>query len=336
MAIRGSNEFTKGLAKIHDIVLQVEKAQDRELDKLFADFYRSVNLQAKAILASEGTLTEKQILLAPVLTESLAFIDDYNELLLKSMRQEAELGIKNNEFILTKYEKRLEGVGVFAALTAPLATIPERAFARTVATGDFPDGLKLSNRIWILKRRTRGEIKRIINNTIIQGEASSSQVMTQRLAKLLKPGRIGIRTRLHGRNVSFDAARILRTERTLAYRQSDSMAAKTNDGAIGIKWNIVNDNRTTTICRNLNSQDIWGLGAGVYKIGNEPYNPHPQCRSWPTEVAVSSKQFVDSWLAGDKTPGQTIANENAFSSPQNVIQTVNTAPGIPDVIGRAA
>ncbi len=336
MAFRGSNEFTKGLNKIRDLTLKLERKQDRELDKLFADFFRSVNVQAKAILATEGTLTEKQVLLAPLLTESLAFVDDYNELLLKSMMEHSEFGILNNEFILTKYQKRLEGVGVFIALTKPLADIPERAFTRTVATGDFPDGLRLSNRIWILKRRTRGEISRIVTDTIIQGDASSSRVMTQRLAKLLKPGRIGIRTRLHGRNVSFDAARILRTERTLAYRQSDSMAVKTNGGAIGIKWNIVNDNRTTTICKNLNSQDIWGLGAGVYKIGNEPYNPHPQCRSWPTEVAVSSKQFVDSWLAGDKTPGQTIANKNLRPEPTNVIQTVNTAPGIADTIGTAA
>ncbi len=335
MAIRGSNEWTKPLDKIRDLTLKLEARQDRELDKLFADFFRSINNQSKMILAGEGTFTDKQGLIQPMLTESLEFIDDYNEFLLGAMMEHSEFGILNNQFILTKYEKRLEGVGVFAALTKGLDDIPERAFARTVATGDFPDGLRLSNRIWILKRRTRGEIKRIINDTIIQGDASSSRVMTQRLAKLLKPGRIGIRTRLHGRNVSFDAARILRTERTLAYRQADSMAVKTNGGAIGIKWNIVNDKRTTTICKNLNSQDIWGLGAGVYKIGNEPYNPHPQCRSWPTEVAVSSKQFVDSWLAGDKTPGRTIAQENLRPEPTNVIQTVNTAPGVANTIGTA-
>lgn len=336
MAIRGSNEFTKGLARIRDLTLRLEAKQDRELDRLFADFFRNINNQSKMILAGEGTFTEKQALIRPMLTESLEFIDEYNKFLLEAMKEHSEFGILNNEFILTKYQTRLEGVGVFVALTEALENIPERALARTVATADFPDGLRLSNRIWILKRRTRGEIQRIVKDTIIQGEASSSRIMTQRLAKLLKPGRIGIRTRLHGKNVSFDAARLLRTERTLAYRQADSMAVKRNGGAIGIKWNIVNDNKTTTICKNLNSQDIWGLGAGVYKIGNEPYNPHPQCRSWPTEISVSSKQFVDSWLAGDKTPGQTIADKNLFTEPQNVIQTVNTAPGIPNTIGTVA
>lgn len=331
--MRSTNEFNKGLDKIRDIVLKVEARQDRELDKLFTDFFRSINSEAKFILASEGTFTDKQKLLAPLLTESLEFVDDYNELLLKDMRQHSELGISGNEFILTKYEKRLAGVGVFTALTEPLGKIPKKAFARTVASSEFPDGLKLSNRIWILKRRTRGEIKRIVTETINAGEAASSQTMTQRLAKLLKPGRIGIRTRLHGRNVSFDAARLLRSERTLAFRQADSMSASVNGGAIGIKWNIVNDDRTTTICKNLNSQDIWGLGSGVYKIGNEPYNPHIQCRSWPTEVLVSSKQFVDSWLAGDKTPGRTIADQNAFKEPKNVVQTVVTAPGKANIIG---
>ena len=333
MGFTGSTEWTKPFAKIRDITLQVEKKQDRELDKLFADFFRSVNNQAKAIEASGVNLTEAMPLVQPILTESLEFIDVYNEFLLEAMAEHSELGIKTNEFVLSKYGKRLAGVGVFVDLTKPLETVPARALTRTIASTDFPDGLKLSTRVWILKRRARNEIQRIINDTVIQGDASSSRVMTQRLAKLLKPGRIGIRTRLHGRNVSFDAARLLRTERTLAYRQADSMAVNANGGAIGIKWNIVNDNRTTTICKNLNSQDIWGLGAGVYKIGNEPYNPHPQCRSWPTEVAVSSKQFVDSWIAGDKTPGRTIANESLRPEPTNVIQTVNTAPGSVDTIG---
>lgn len=265
--------------------------------------------------------------------DSDSFQDEYQALLLKSMREHSELGIKNNEFILTKYSKRLEGVGIFVPLTAVLIDIPEKAFEKTVKTSTFADSKNLSQRIWKTNRTARKEIKRIVTETIAAGEASSSQVMTQRLARLLRPGRVGIRTKLHGKNVSFDAARILRTQRSLAYREADSEAAQRNGGNIGIKWNIVFDNRTTTICRNLNNQDIWNLGPGVYKLGSEPYAPHPQCRSWPTEVAVSSKAFVDSWLDGDKTPGKTIVDENAYSTPRNVEQTVITRPGRPNVKG---
>ncbi len=335
MGFRGSNEFTKGLDRIHDIVIKVEDKQDKALDRLFDKSFRSINAQAKIIKATDGTLTDKRPLIQPLMTEGLMLIEDYNELLLTSMKQEAELGIKNNEFILTKYQNRLAGVGVIVGLTDRLENIPEQALTWTIGSSDFPDGLKLSNRIWILKRRTRQEIERIITDTIISGEAASSSLMTTRLEKLLKPGRAAVRTRLHGRNVSFDAARLLRTERTLAFRHADSMAATQNTGLIGIKWNIVKDDRTTVICKNLNSQDIWNLGAGVYKKGSEPYNPHIQCRSWPTEVSVSSKQFVDSWLKGDKTPGKTIVDENAFSAPRNVTETVVTASGRPNIIAPA-
>lgn len=333
MGFRGSNEFTKGLDKIHDVVLKVEKKQDRELDLLFEKYYRNINNQAKAILDSEGTLAEAKSPIVGLQADSDSFQAEYEALLLKSMREHAELGVKNNEFILTKYEKRLEGVGVFVPLTAVLVGIPEKSFEITVKTSTLADGKALSQRIWKTNRTARKEIKRIVNETIASGEASSSQVMTQRLARLLRPGRVGIRTKLHGKNVSFDAARLLRTQRSLAYRESDSLAAERNGGNIGIKWNIVNDNRTTNICRNLNQQDIWNLGAGVYKLGSEPYAPHPQCRSWPTEVSVSSKAFVDSWLNGDKTPGKTIVDENAYSTPRNVQQTVITRPGKVNIKG---
>ena len=110
MGFSGSTEWVRPFAKIRDITLKVEKKQDRELDKLFADFFRSVNTQAKVIEASDVNLTEAKVLIAPILTESLEFVDDYNEFVLGAMAEHSELGIKTNEFVLTKYSKRLEGV----------------------------------------------------------------------------------------------------------------------------------------------------------------------------------------------------------------------------------
>ncbi len=99
MGFRGSNEFTKGLDRIHEIVLGVEARQDKELDRLFDRAFRSINAQANVIKAAEGTLTDKKPLIQPLMTEGLELIEDYNELLLTS------INLPCGNFILEKLNK---------------------------------------------------------------------------------------------------------------------------------------------------------------------------------------------------------------------------------------
>ena len=134
-------------------------------------------------------------------------------------------------------------------------------------------------------------MERIILEEIVSGRPASSKVLEARLNKLLNPDRRAITTKLHGRTVQFDAARLLRTERTTAFREADRMASAKNPGLIGIEWHTSGD--ACSICEDL---------AGVYTPEKLPTTPHPQCQCYTTDKAISSQQFVNNWIEFMKNP----------------------------------
>ena len=82
----------------------------------------------------------------------------------------------------------------------------------------WSDGLKLSDRVWLLDKRTKQEIERIIMQNIVAGGSASDQMTISALTNLLnpdyKPAKL---TSLHGRKVSYEASRLLRTESAIAF-----------------------------------------------------------------------------------------------------------------------
>jgi hypothetical protein len=52
------------------------------------------------------------------------------------------------------------------------------------------------------------------------------------------------------------------------------------DGYVGMKWNLSKSHKVTDICDTLASQDLYGLGPGVYpkdKLLPKPAHPHCIC-----------------------------------------------------------
>jgi len=295
-----SREFEKYILANRKKFLALTKAQERELGRLYIRFSEVAKLEADKIVNTAGlTYANKKAMISQLLKQAADLTDDFKGILDKALIESANLGVEADKIILSKYEQRLAGIGVDLNLTGLAADIPDKA-VRAVYNRIWEDGLKLSDRIWTLNRRTSRELERIITEEIAAGRSASSKVLEARLNKLLNPDRRYIRTSLHGRNVSFDAARLLRTERTLAFREANVMVAKANPGNKGIKWILSGSERTCSICQSLASTDSYGLGAGVFPPDQVPVAPHPQCMCDTYEVVISSKELTNNWLEWEK------------------------------------
>ena len=290
-----SDEFKKYILKNRKEFIELTKIQDRELARLYTTFAGNAKAEANLIIdKTTWSYSKKRQAVRELLKEAAKLTDDFKGVLDKALIDNCNLGADVNRIILKKYSQRLSGAGIDVNLQRVLYKVPDEAM-KSIYSRIWEDGLKLSDRIWILDKRTKGEIERIVLEEIASGRPASDRVLDARLNKLLNPSRRAVRTTLHGRNVSFDAARLLRTERTIAFREADRMASMKNPGLIGIQWHTSGD--ACVECSDLASGGDKGLGAGVYKPENLPANPHPMCQCYTTDVAISSQQFTNNWLA---------------------------------------
>jgi len=295
-----AREFEKYILQNRKEFMTLSKHQEKELGKLFIKFAEYAKLEASNIVNTESlTYTQRQKLIRELLKKASNLTDDFKSQLDKALIEAANLGKEVNEVIMQKYQGRLAGVGFDVDMSIILQDIPDDV-VRAAYNRFWRDGLKLSDRIWQLNKRTRRELQRIIIEELAAGRPASSRVLEARLNKLLVPDRRFIKTSLHGRNVSFDAARLLRTERTIAFREADRMATEKNPGAKGIKWKLSPAERNCATCSKLASQDKYGLGPGIYPPDKLPVSPHPQCMCHTYPVVISTKQFVNNWLEWQK------------------------------------
>ena len=307
-----AREFEQYIIRNRKEFMTLSKQQERELGRLYISFAERAKMEAAYIVNKEGlTYAAKQQLIRDLLKEAAKLTDNFKHVLDKALLESAGLKIEADRIIMSGYQQRLSGIGVDLDLEGLLQQIPDKT-VRLAYSRIWEDGLKLSDRIWQLDRRTRGELQRIITEELAAGRSASSKILEARLNKLLVPDRRFVRTQLHGRNVAFDAARLLRTERTVAYREADRQAAMANPGARGIKWKLSPAERNCATCSSLASADDYGLGPGVYPIDKVPITPHPQCYDDETEVYTNEgwKYFKDlngkEWILSVNPENQNI------------------------------
>ena len=289
-----SDEFEKYILKNRKDYVALTKVQDRELGRLYIQFANSIKKDAERIVNKlSWSYSQKIKEMKVLLREADRLTDGFKGILNKALIDSAGLGQEVNGIILDRYSKRLSGAGFDVDLKQVLTGVTDDT-VKLIYDRIWDDGLKLSDRIWILDRRAKREIERIVLEEIASGRPASSKVLEARLNKLLNPDRRAIFTKLHGRRVQFDAARLMRTERTIAFREADRMASLKNPGLIGIQWHTSGD--ACAECSDLASGGDKGLGSGVYLPENLPANPHPHCACYTTDKAMSSKEFTTNWL----------------------------------------
>jgi len=156
------------------------------------------------------------------------------------------------------------------------------------------DGIELSARVWDVHKASITQIRRLIAKGYLYGEPSYS--IAQQVRRMLLISDSDMRTKKWkaffkehppGRGVYKSAykntERIIRTEMNNAFRLAQSEYAKSRAWIIGEKWHRVAGAIECPECDTYASQDLYGLGSGVYPGGEIPIS-HPQCLCFLTDV----------------------------------------------------
>jgi len=176
--------------------------------------------------------------------------------------------------------------GFDAALVSPeFRTLPLAAMDhvwKRIGT----DGLTLSDRIWNLEKHVWRRIDGIVLSSIARGQSAveMAKELQRDILGIKTPEQIpenlrwtsGISRSVSGRGtIHYNALRLARTEIGNAYHEADVMAAMDSKVVLGMKWNLSPAHGQYDVCDQLASQDVYGLGQGIYPPGSVPLYPHP-------------------------------------------------------------
>jgi len=148
------------------------------------------------------------------------------------------------------------------------------------------DGLTLSDRIWKLEKHIWQRTDAIVLSGIARGQSAidMAKELQRDILGITKPEQIpenlrwttGISRSVRGRGtIHYNALRLARTEIANAYHEAEVMSATASRVVLGLKWNLSPAHGQYDVCDQLASQDVYGIGEGVYPPGSTPLCPHP-------------------------------------------------------------
>lgn len=157
------------------------------------------------------------------------------------------------------------------------------------------DGRRLSDRIWkndqVIRENLHSMIEQCVNKGLSAVEFSRAVEQY-----LLKPGpawTTKITPSVTGRgSIKYNALRLARTETNNAYRLAHALGAKNSTIVKGIKWNLSRSHPEYDICDEWATQDLYGLGPGVYPPDKLPPG-HPNCLCYLTDELYTGQELID-------------------------------------------
>lgn len=206
--------------------------------------------------------------------------------------------------------------GAIAVLPAGAAmTVSDRAleFVRTFVA---EDGLQLSDRIWRLDRHARDIVVNAIERSVIQGHGASQAALEFLASGRAVPADIAAKMRTAdaaaiGKDVAKvllrdpanpmrNAMRLFRTEINRAHGEAYMMGGEDLPGFAGWKYLLSPAHPKPDICDLLSTQNLYGLGPGVYPTRAKcPWPAHPDTLSFI--VIVFEDEITDADRAGKQT-----------------------------------
>lgn len=101
---------------------------------------------------------------------------------------------------------------------------------------------------------------------------------------------------------SYAAKRLARTEINNAHHSTTIRHSQDRPWVLGMKWNLSNSHPRSDECDDYAKEDHDNLGPGVFKKGNTPRKPHPQCLCYLTHLQVDEEDFINSLVGGKYDP----------------------------------
>lgn len=207
-------------------------------------------------------------------------LSEYALIVNKAMAYGAQVAIKPHTELLSRLPtslRTLQQSAVRRAISQLREQVPVPEIPHDTV---LPSGYTLSDSIWNLSNRTSSNFTRMITDAILSGKSPSE--LANHIEAYLIPGRSGIRTRKpYGRNISYDAMRLVRTEAMTVYNRISLEAIRSNPmiDFYDIARSGAGDPECT-ICPNFVTIDIGGgRVAPPFKSGDTPPSPpyHPHC-----------------------------------------------------------
>lgn len=184
------------------------------------------------------------------------------------------------------------------------------------------DGLQLSDRIWRIDRGARDKVINVIEQAVIQGH--SAQQAARDLLLRGNPVPIDVRNKINAANAKTiggsvtsqlltgpgspmdNAMRLMRTEINRAHGEAYMKGGEGTPGFAGWRYLLSPAHPEPDICDLLSSQNLHGLGAGVYPDrARTPWPAHPNTLSFI--VMVFESEITDADRKGKETPLQALA-----------------------------
>lgn len=190
-----------------------------------------------------------------------------------------------------------------------------QAAVQFVTTFRAADGLTLSDRLWRLDQGAREALGRAIGNAVVQGWSGTraamdfamrGQAVPAEVARQVSQAKAGDLVRMADALVTGDggelwkAERVMRTEINRAHGEAFMQAGEGTPGFAGWRFLLSPRHPGPDICDLLASQNLHGLGPGVYPTREQcPWPAHPNTLSFVEMV------FLDEVTAADQAGQET-------------------------------
>lgn len=151
------------------------------------------------------------------------------------------------------------------------------------------NGISLSERVYKNQALSSGRIDRLVNTGLSLGK--SAREIAKDVYTFIDPLTPG--------GASYAAMRLGRTELNNAFHATSIRLTKDMPWVTGQKWNLSGSHPKPDVCNDYASGTHFrGGDPGVFKAGDVPGKPHPQCLCYLTAVTLSEKEFDKQFHAG--------------------------------------
>lgn len=290
-------------AETADALIDLYRRQAREI---------AGRIQAHAGADDSIALQELRSLLGQVEGILLRLAQARDELLGEALAQAADYGARAVAGAVTE-------AGAVMASPASAQVAEEALFFLQTFVAE--DGLRLSDRIWRLDRGARDAVVNALESAIIQGHGAA-QAAREFLARgAAPPGDLETARRMAnagalGRQVGeimtgagspmANALRVARTEINRAHGEAYMRGGANHPDFAGWRYLLSPQHPAPDICDLLSSQNLHGLGPGVYPSREKcPWPAHPNTLSF-LEI-VFRDEVTPEDKAGQETPMQALA-----------------------------
>lgn len=183
--------------------------------------------------------------------------------------------------VLTSAQRRV----LLESAQAQAAKGIDAVIAKLTGLSDY----ELSAQVYKTQSLSNGRVRNVIVNAL--GRGASWKELADDVAGLINPRTPG--------GVSYAAKRLGRTEINNAYHAAAVTEGRQSPFIIGQKWNLSGSHKVPDECNQYAESAHQRDGEpGVFRPGDVPGKPHPQCLCYLTPVTPSREEFMTNFFAG--------------------------------------